>query len=53
VESLRDGEGVCDTLQKALRNEPIAMFDPDVCSRRIQTALKALERGDEQFAARL
>ena len=32
-----------DTLQKALRNEPIAMFDPGRIQPRIQTALKALE----------
>ena len=42
-----------DTLQKALRNEPIPMFDPGRVQPRIQTALKALEDGDEQFAGEI
>jgi serine/threonine protein kinase len=42
-----------DTIQKALRNEPIAIFDPARVQPRIQTALKALEDGDEQFAAEI
>jgi len=42
-----------ETMQKALRNEPIAMFDPARVAPRIQTAIKALEKGDEQFAGEI
>lgn len=42
-----------DTLQKAARNEPIAIFDPSRTQPRIQTATKALERGDYQFAGEI
>jgi serine/threonine-protein kinase len=42
-----------DTLQKAARNEPIALFDPSRTQPRIQTATKALERGDYQFAGEI
>ena len=39
-----------ETLQKALRNEPIPMFDSARTQPRIRTAAKALESGDHQFA---
>jgi serine/threonine-protein kinase len=42
-----------DTLQKAARNEPIALFDPARTQPRIQTAMKALDKGDHQFAAEI
>ena len=42
-----------DTLQKAARNEPIAIFDPSRTQPRIQTAAKALARGDYQFAGEI
>ena len=42
-----------ETLQKALRNEPIAMFDPTRTQPRIRTASKALEKGDYQFASEI
>jgi tetratricopeptide (TPR) repeat protein len=42
-----------ETLQKTLRNEPIEAFDPARVAPRIQTALKALEKGDEQFAGEI
>jgi serine/threonine protein kinase len=42
-----------ETLQKTLRNEPIDAFDPARVAPRIQTALKALEKGDEQFAGEI
>jgi serine/threonine-protein kinase len=42
-----------ETLQKALRNEPIPMFDPSRTQPRIQTAAKALEKGDYQFAGEI
>ncbi|HET9360866.1 MAG TPA: protein kinase [Vicinamibacterales bacterium] len=42
-----------DTLQKAARNEPIAIFDPARTQPRIQTAMKALDKGDYQFAAEI
>ncbi|HEU4694563.1 MAG TPA: protein kinase, partial [Vicinamibacterales bacterium] len=42
-----------DTLQKAARNEPIALFDPSRTQPRIQTATKALEKGDYQFAGEI
>jgi serine/threonine-protein kinase len=42
-----------DVLQKAWRNEPIALFDPTRTQPRIQTATKALEKGDYQFAGEI
>ena len=42
-----------ETLQKASRNEHIAQFDPARTQPRIQTASKALERGDYQFAGEI
>jgi len=39
-----------ETLQKALRNEPIEIFDPARIQPRIQRAAKALDNGDYQFA---
>jgi hypothetical protein len=42
-----------DTLQKAARNKPIAIFDPARTQPRIQTATKALEKGDYQFAGEI
>jgi serine/threonine-protein kinase len=42
-----------DTLQKALRNESLPMFDPEKMKPRLETATKALERGDYQFAAEI
>src|SRR5262249_26306886 len=42
-----------ETLQKALRNEPIELFDPARIQPRIQRAAKALENGDYQFAAEI
>ena len=39
-----------ETLQKALRNEPIEIFDPVRIQPRIQRATKAFEQGDFQFA---
>jgi len=39
-----------DTLQKALRNESIELFDPSKIQPRVERATKALERGDTQFA---
>ncbi len=42
-----------ETLQKAFRNEPIAIFDPARTQPRIQTATKALEKGDFQFAGEI
>jgi Flp pilus assembly protein TadD len=42
-----------ETLQKALRNEPIPMFDPARTQPRIRTASKALEKGDYQFASEI
>jgi len=42
-----------DTLQKAFRNEAIALFDPSRTQPRIQTATKALEKGDFQFAGEI
>ena len=42
-----------ETLQKAYRNEPIAIFDPTRTQPRIQTATKALEKGDFQFAGEI
>src|SRR5215470_4334573 len=42
-----------EVLQKAWRNEPIALFDPTRTQPRIQTATKALEKGDFQFAGEI
>ena len=42
-----------DTLNKALRNEPIEFFDPERTRPRLQRASKALEEGDFQFAAEI
>jgi serine/threonine-protein kinase len=42
-----------ETLQKAARNEPIALFDPSRTQPRIQTASRALEKGDYQFAGEI
>jgi eukaryotic-like serine/threonine-protein kinase len=42
-----------DMLQKAWRNEPIALFDPARTQPRIQTATRALEKGDYQFAGEI
>jgi serine/threonine-protein kinase len=42
-----------ETLQKALRNQPIELFDPTRLEPRIQRATKALESGDYQFAAEI
>ena len=39
-----------EALQKALRNEPIEIFDPVRIQPRIQRASKAFEQGDFQFA---
>jgi hypothetical protein len=42
-----------DTLQRALRNEPIEIFDPSKIRPRIERAMKAFERADHQFAAEI
>lgn len=42
-----------DTLRKALRNQPIEIFDPARIQPRIQRANKALESGDYQFASEI
>ncbi len=42
-----------DTLQKALHNEPIELFDPARIQPRIDRASKALESGDYQFAGEI
>jgi serine/threonine protein kinase len=42
-----------DTLQKAARDESITLFDPARMQPRIQTAAKALEKGDYQFAGEI
>lgn len=42
-----------ETLQKALRNEPIELFDPARIQPRIQRANKAFESGDYQFAGEI
>ncbi|MGB7602148.1 MAG: protein kinase [Candidatus Sulfotelmatobacter sp.] len=42
-----------DTLNKALRNDPIELFDPERTRPRLQRATKALEEGDFQFAAEI
>ena len=52
VEQVRYRARVRDTLQTA-RNEAIAIFDPSRTQPRIQTATKALDRGDYQFAGEI
>src|SRR5579872_3136449 len=42
-----------DALQKALRNQPIEIFDPARIQPRIQRATKALDSGDYQFASEI
>jgi serine/threonine-protein kinase len=42
-----------DTLNKALRNEPIEIFDPERTRPRLLRATKALEEGDFQFAGEI
>ena len=42
-----------ETLQKALRNQPIEFFDPARTQPRIQRATKALDSGDYQFAGEI
>jgi serine/threonine protein kinase/tetratricopeptide (TPR) repeat protein len=42
-----------DTLQKAHRNEPIALFDPSRTQPRVLAATKALEKLDYQFAGEI
>ena len=42
-----------DTLQKALRNEPIEIFDPARIRPRLRRATRALETGDHQFAGEI
>jgi serine/threonine protein kinase len=42
-----------DTLNKALRNEPIEFFDPERTRPRLQRATRALEEGDFQFAGEI
>jgi serine/threonine protein kinase len=42
-----------DTLNKALRNEPIEFFDASRTRPRLQRATKALEEGDYQFASEI
>jgi hypothetical protein len=42
-----------DTLNKARRNEPIELFDPERTRPRMQRATKALEDGDFQFAGEI
>jgi serine/threonine-protein kinase len=42
-----------DTLQRAMRNEPIDIFDPAKIQPRIQRATKAFEQADFQFAAEI
>ena len=42
-----------DTLQRALRNEPIEIFDSSKIRPRLQRAMKAFEQADHQFAAEI
>ena len=42
-----------ETLQKALRNEPIEMFNPVRIRPRLQRAAETFERGDYQFASEI
>jgi serine/threonine protein kinase len=42
-----------ETLQKAYRNDPIPLFDPARTQPRLQTAQRALDKGDFQFAGEI
>jgi serine/threonine-protein kinase len=42
-----------DTLQRAMRNEPIEIFDPVKIRPRLERARKAFEQADHQFAAEI
>src|SRR5258708_16853727 len=42
-----------DTLSKAMRNEPIEIFDSERTRPRLQRATKALQDGDLQFAGEI
>ena len=42
-----------ETLNKAVRNEPIEFFDPERTRPRLQRATKALDDGDFQFAGEI
>ncbi len=42
-----------ETLQKALRNEPIELFDPARFKPRLNRANQAFENGDHQFASEI
>lgn len=42
-----------DTLQRAMRNEPIEIFDSSKIRPRLQRATKAFEQADYQFAAEI
>ena len=42
-----------ETLQKALRNEPIEIFNAARMRPRLQRAMETLERGDRQYAAEI
>ena len=42
-----------DTLQRAMRNEPIEIFDASKIRPRLQRATKAFEQADYQFAAEI
>ena len=42
-----------DTLQRAVRNEPIEIFDPSKIRPRLERASKAFEQADYQFAAEI
>jgi len=42
-----------DTLQRALRNEPIEIFDPAKIRPRLERARKAFEQADYQFATEI
>ncbi|MGH9529380.1 MAG: protein kinase domain-containing protein [Terriglobales bacterium] len=42
-----------ETLNKAMRNEPIEFFDPERTRPRLKRATKALEDGDFQFAGEI
>ena len=42
-----------ETLQKAVRNEPIEIFNPARMRPRLQRAIETLEQGDCQYAAEI
>lgn len=42
-----------ETLQRALRGEPIEFFDPSKVTPRLEKAAKALERGEYSFASEI